>query len=74
MYAVTTRNIPGMCRWKSVCGAIISVNLELLGTIHALKMGKALQRNFRGARDKLQEASSVRLVKGSEGPPEPVDL
>lgn len=63
-----------MSGWQAVGGAIVAVDLELLDAVHALQSGEALQRNLRRAGDKLQEFGSVGLVKGAQGPPEPLDL
>ena len=50
------------------------MDLELLYSVHALQRGEALQRNLGRARHELQELGSVRLVEGTQGPPEPLDL
>lgn len=66
--------LPGMSRWQAVSGAIVTVDLELLDAVHPLQSSKALERNLGRAGDKLQELGPVRLVKGPQGPPEPLDL
>ena len=63
-----------MSRWQAVSGAIVTVNLELLDAVHALQSSKTLEGNLGGTSDKLQELSPVRLVEGTQGPPEPLDL
>ena len=50
------------------------MNLKLLYTVHALQGSKALQRHLGGPRHKLKESSSVCLVKGAQGSPEPLNL
>lgn len=48
---------------KAIGGAVVSMNLEFLSAIHTLQEGKALQRYFGCSRDKLEETSSLCLVK-----------
>ena len=50
------------------------MNLEFLNAVHTLQRSKALKRNFRCSSYKLQKFRSVRLVKRSEGSPEPLNL
>ena len=50
------------------------MDLEFLEAIHSLKRREALQRDLGRARDELEELGAVGLVKGSQRPPEPLDL
>ena len=50
------------------------MDLELLDSIHALEGSKTLQRDLGRPCHKLQELGPVRLVKGAQRPPEPLDL
>lgn len=68
------RSLPGVSRWQAVSGAIVTVDLKLLNAVHALQSSKTLEGNLGCASDKLQEFGSVGLVKGAQGPPEPLDL
>lgn len=63
-----------MSRWQAVSGAIVTVDLELLDAVHALKSSETLKGNLGCASDKLQELGPVCLVKGAQGPPEPLNL
>ena len=65
---------PGVSARESVGGAIVPVYLELLHSIHTLQGSKTSQRDFRGARHKLQEVGPIRLIKGTQSTPEPNNL
>lgn len=65
---------PCVCAGQPLCGAIVSVDLEFLHPVHSLQSSKPLQWNLWSPRDKLEEPGSVCLVKGTQCPPEPLDL
>ena len=59
---------------QSVSGAVISVDLELLHSVHPLQCSKALQRDLGRASHKLEEPGPVCLVKRAQSSPKPLDL
>lgn len=63
-----------MCRRQVVSAHRCQADLELGGTVHALELREAAQRNLARARDELDEAGAVFLVEGFENLPEPLDL
>ena len=65
---------PCVSQWQSVCGAIISMNLKLFSSIHALKISKALQWNLWCTSYKLDESCSICLIKRPQSPPTLMDL
>ena len=67
-------HLPSVCTWQSVCGAVVPVDLELLDATHPFESSEALQRHLGGPRHKLEEPCSVRLVKGAQSTPEPLNL
>ena len=67
-------NLPGVSWWQPVGGAIVSVYLELLSSVHSFEIRETLQWNLRGTGDKLNESGSVCLVEWPQCPPEPLDL
>ena len=50
------------------------MDLELLDAVHALQGREALQGHLGGTGNKLEELGPVRLVEGTQGSPEPLDL
>lgn len=65
---------PCVGRRPPVCGPVISVDLELLNAIHALKCHKTMERHFGGACQKLDELGTVSLFTRTQGCPEPLNL
>ena len=66
--------LPCVCSGKSFFGTVVPVDLELLCSVHAFQGSKPLEGNFGGSCHKLQEAGTISLIKGTQGPPEPLDL
>ncbi|KAH3893121.1 hypothetical protein DPMN_017265 [Dreissena polymorpha] len=52
-----------MCSRQAVRGPVVTVNLELLRAVHALKVCEPLQWHLGCASHKLQKPRSVSLVK-----------
>ena len=65
---------PCVCTGQPICGSVISVNLELLYSVHTLQNGKALQGNLWCAGHKLDETSTICLIKRAQCSPKPLDL
>lgn len=63
-----------MRAWKPILVAIVTMNVESTKAIHALKLLESVERDFAGAGDKLEQLSSLFLVKGANSTPEPLDL
>ncbi len=54
--------------------AVISMDVELRETVHALQLTKAVQWYFAGACDELQQFGTLFFVEGTDRAPEPLDL
>jgi hypothetical protein len=63
-----------MRRRQTIRGPIITMDLELLHTVHAFQGAKSLQWHLRGAGDKLQELRTFRLIETAQCTPEPLNL
>lgn len=64
----------GMRRWQAVCRAIVTMDLELLDSVHSFKSGETLQRHFGRTGHELEELGAIRLIKGAQSTPEPLYL
>ena len=64
----------GVCRGQPVCRPVVLVDLELLGAVHPLQGGEALQRDLGRTSHELEELGLVRRVERTQGAPEPHNL
>jgi len=67
-------NLPSVCRGQSISRPVVPVDLELLNSVHSFESSEALQGHLGSSGHELQELGSIRLVEGTQGSPEPLDL